>query len=168
MFASQTAPVFTRRHLRMSRRSGHAPWGCTRHRRDQCGFEDCDQPKPVSRGSRLSAGGAAHPPPPASRAGRRRLAPGNAIRGYTSDALDAIRSYSWPWNVRELSNRVRRAVVMAERREITARDLDLPGEAAYDEGDALASLRAAQRRIEIELFIKGISLHRGELDPCGS
>ncbi len=88
---------------------------------------------------------------------------GKVIRGYTSDALDAIRSYPWPGNVRELSNRVRRAVVMAEGPEITARDLDLPGEAAHDEGGALASLRAAQRRIEIELIVKGISLHRGNL-----
>jgi two-component system NtrC family response regulator len=85
------------------------------------------------------------------------------IRGYTSDALDAIRSYHWPGNVRELGNRVRRAVVMAEGMEITARDLDLTGEAVHDGGDSLASLKTAQRRIEVELIVKGISLHRGNL-----
>lgn len=88
---------------------------------------------------------------------------GKAIRGYTSDALDAIRSYHWPGNVRELSNRVRRAVVMAEGMEITARDLDLPREAVHGGGDALDSLKAAQRRIEVELIVKGIGLHRGNL-----
>ena len=94
-----------------------------------------------------------------------RAAAGNAkvIRGYTSDALDAIRSYSWPGNVRELSNRVRRAVVMAEGPEITARDLDLLRDAVHGGGDALDSLKAAQRRIEVELIVKGIGLHRGNL-----
>ena len=85
------------------------------------------------------------------------------IRGYTSEALDAIYSYHWPGNVRELSNRVRRAVVMAEGMEITARDLDLTGEAVHGGGDSLASLKSAQRRIEAELIVKGISMHRGNL-----
>lgn len=88
---------------------------------------------------------------------------GKAIRGYTSDALAALRAYPWPGNVRELSNRVRRAVVLAEGMEITARDLDLPREATHDEGDALASLKAAQRRLEVELIVKGIRLHQGNL-----
>lgn len=85
------------------------------------------------------------------------------IRGYSSDALDAIRSYHWPGNVRELSNRIRRAVVMAEGMEITARDLDLTSEAAFGIGDSLDSLKAAQRRIEVEMIVKGISLHHGNL-----
>jgi DNA-binding NtrC family response regulator len=34
-------------------------------------------------------------------------------------------SYGWPGDVRELINRVRRAIVMSEGRQITARDLEL-------------------------------------------
>lgn len=86
-----------------------------------------------------------------------------SILGFTSEALRVIRSYSWPGNVRELSNRVRRAVVMADGKEITSRDLDLPREATQDGGDSLDSLKAAQRRIEVELIVKGISLHQGNL-----
>ena len=85
------------------------------------------------------------------------------IRGYTSEALDAIRSYHWPGNVRELSNRVRRAVVMAEGMEVTARDLDLTRVDVHGGGDSLDSLKAAQRRIEVELIVKRISLHQGNL-----
>jgi two-component system NtrC family response regulator len=44
--------------------------------------------------------------------------------GFTEDALDAICRHSWPGNVRELENRVKRAVIMADKR-ITAVDLDL-------------------------------------------
>jgi two-component system NtrC family response regulator len=84
------------------------------------------------------------------------------IRGYTSQAVDVLRAYSWPGNVRELSNRVRRAVVMAEGMEITPHDLDLAIE-DLQPADSLDSLRTAHRRIEMELLVKAISLHRGNL-----
>jgi two-component system NtrC family response regulator len=84
------------------------------------------------------------------------------IRSYTPEAMNALRSYPWPGNVRELSNRVRRAVVMAEGVEITLQDLDLTGETIHA-ADSLDSLRAAHRRIEVELLVKAISLHRGNL-----
>ncbi len=46
---------------------------------------------------------------------------------FSKDALAAIESYSWPGNVRELENRVKRAVIMAEHKQITAGDLELGG-----------------------------------------
>lgn len=84
------------------------------------------------------------------------------IQGYNAQAVDVLRTYSWPGNVRELSNRVRRAVVMAEGVEITPQDLDLAGE-ELQTVDTLDSLRTAHRRIEMELLVKAISLHRGNL-----
>ena len=84
------------------------------------------------------------------------------IRGYTSEAIDTMRTYAWPGNVRELSNRVRRAVVMAEGAEITPQDLALASE-ELQTVDSLDSLRAAHRRIEMELLVKAISLHHGNL-----
>ena len=87
---------------------------------------------------------------------------GKQIRGYSREALDAIQSYHWPGNVRELSSRVRRAVVMAEGHEITARDLGLAC-ATLQSANGLDSLRAAHRRIEMELIMKAMSVHRGNL-----
>lgn len=84
------------------------------------------------------------------------------VSGFTSEAVDAMRAHPWPGNVRELSNRVRRAVVMAEGYEITPQDLDLAGE-EHHAGDSLKSLRAAHRRIEVEMLVRAISLHRGNL-----
>ena len=84
------------------------------------------------------------------------------VRGYTPAALRAIRAYGWPGNVRELSNKVRRAVVLAEGPEVTPQDLDLP-EAGLEFEHSLDSLRAAHRRIEVELLVKALSLHRGNL-----
>jgi DNA-binding NtrC family response regulator len=47
------------------------------------------------------------------------------IRGFTASAIEAMYNYGWPGNVREMINRVRRAIVMAEGRLISAEDLDL-------------------------------------------
>lgn len=87
---------------------------------------------------------------------------GKHISSYTLEAVDTMRAYSWPGNVRELSNRVRRAVVMAEGDEITPRDLDLVKEDPPTP-DSLNSLKSAQRQIEVELLVRAISLHHGNL-----
>jgi DNA-binding NtrC family response regulator len=63
------------------------------------------------------------------------------IRGFSSDAITAMFHYSWPGNVRELINCVRRAVVMAEGRFITAGDLGLPGMETKP-GRTLAEIRS--------------------------
>ena len=46
---------------------------------------------------------------------------------FNKDALAAIENYAWPGNVRELENRVKRAAIMAEHKQITAADLELGG-----------------------------------------
>ncbi|MDH5195115.1 MAG: sigma 54-interacting transcriptional regulator, partial [Nitrospira sp.] len=84
------------------------------------------------------------------------------IRGFSVQAIDALRRHSWPGNVRELKNRVRRAVVMSEEEEITRQDLDLSGE-DLPATDSLDSLRAAHQRIETELLIRALTLHRGNM-----
>ncbi|WP_321817489.1 MULTISPECIES: sigma-54 dependent transcriptional regulator [unclassified Paraburkholderia] len=47
------------------------------------------------------------------------------IRGFSADALTALRQYDWPGNVRELFNCIRRTLVMAENPVISAADLGL-------------------------------------------
>jgi two-component system NtrC family response regulator len=47
------------------------------------------------------------------------------VKTFSRQAMSIIESYGWPGNVRELENRVKRAVVMADGREITAEDLEL-------------------------------------------
>jgi len=50
---------------------------------------------------------------------------GSTVRGFTPDALGAMRRYAWPGNVRELENRVKKAVVLADGPLISASDLEL-------------------------------------------
>ena len=49
--------------------------------------------------------------------------------GFTGQAEAALLSYSWPGNVRQLANRVRRAVLLAESPLLSQRDLGLEGTA---------------------------------------
>jgi transcriptional regulator with PAS, ATPase and Fis domain len=50
---------------------------------------------------------------------------GAKVRGFTPGALVAMRKYAWPGNIRELENRVKKAVVLADRPLVSAEDLDL-------------------------------------------
>lgn len=70
------------------------------------------------------------------------------IRGFSSDAVAAMFNYAWPGNVRELINCVRRAVVMAEGRFISAADLGLP-DPGPRAGRTLAAARCEAERAAI-------------------
>ena len=59
---------------------------------------------------------------------------GITLRPFSSAALRSLIEHNWPGNVRELRNAVERAVIMAEGREITTRDLALEQTAARAEG----------------------------------
>jgi DNA-binding NtrC family response regulator len=50
---------------------------------------------------------------------------GRVITGFSPAALERLRSYDWPGNVRQLQNEVQRAVLMAEGAEIQVGDLSL-------------------------------------------
>lgn len=47
------------------------------------------------------------------------------ISGFSKIATEAIEHYPWPGNIRELENKVKRAVIMSEGTEISVEDLDL-------------------------------------------
>jgi hypothetical protein len=90
------------------------------------------------------------------------MASRKSIRGYTPQAIAAMRAHTWPGNVRELSNRIQRAVAMAEGEDITPQDLDL-AVAPPSATDSLDSLREAHRRIEVELLVKAMNLYHGNV-----
>jgi two-component system nitrogen regulation response regulator GlnG len=93
---------------------------------------------------------------------------GAAARRFSPAALDLIRTYSWPGNVRQLGNTVRRLVVTSPEDEITKADVDhvLGNQPAMEplggrpDGDRLsASVGAHLRRY--------FDLHGGVLPPPG-
>ena len=74
------------------------------------------------------------------------------IRGFAPSAIEAMHSYAWTGNVREMINRVRRAIVMAENKLITADDLGL-GHCTGMESTTLAAARDAAEKRAIELTL---------------
>ncbi len=62
-------------------------------------------------------------------------------RGFSPQALSAMRKYGWPGNIRELKNRIQRAVVLAERPVLRPEDLELD---AQDERPVLPLARARE------------------------
>ncbi|WP_020679678.1 PEP-CTERM-box response regulator transcription factor [Marinobacterium rhizophilum] len=50
---------------------------------------------------------------------------GRPLKGFSEEACQAVEEYSWPGNVRQLENRIKRAVIMADGSQVTASDLGL-------------------------------------------
>ena len=57
-----------------------------------------------------------------------KIYPGKAS-GFTPDALEAMRFYIWPGNIRQMENRIKKALVMSDGPLLTPRDLGFEGEA---------------------------------------
>jgi two-component system NtrC family response regulator len=81
---------------------------------------------------------------------------------FSPDALRALLAYAWPGNIRELENKVRRAVIMAPGRVIEPADLDLePGPEARP-----TSLRETRERVEREALVEMLGRHRGNVSQA--
>lgn len=72
-----------------------------------------------------------------------------AVEGISDEALRKLAHYSWPGNIRELENTIRRAIVLAKARVLTAEDCVLlnPTETAGDFEQVVSS--------QIDKLIKG-------------
>jgi two-component system NtrC family response regulator len=79
---------------------------------------------------------------------------GRNLRGLGEAAVAAIEAHDWPGNVRDLENRMKRAVVMAEGRLIEPEDLELAPPAAQS---LPLDLRAARRRAEREVLSQALA-----------
>ena len=91
-----------------------------------------------------------------------------SLRGFDEGAVAAIAAHPWPGNVRELENRVKRAVVMAEGRQVEAADLELAAPRdvlpAGEAGEAAdLDLRAARARAERDVLTRALARSQGTL-----
>lgn len=83
------------------------------------------------------------------------------ISGFTPAALSAIETYEWPGNIRELENKIKRAVIMSDTKNIGNEDLDL------NEGLALSiNLRSARQKAEIDAINTALSVADGNMSAC--
>jgi DNA-binding NtrC family response regulator len=47
------------------------------------------------------------------------------VKGYSPAAIAAIKKYDWPGNIRQLQNRIKKALVLCENKLLSPDDLDL-------------------------------------------
>jgi len=85
----------------------------------------------------------------------------------TQDALAAIEAYRWPGNIRELANRVKRGVIMADGNQITAQALELELDA--DAGDAMPfNLREVRKQAESQAVLRALSYAKGNVSQAAT
>ncbi len=82
------------------------------------------------------------------------------IKGFSDQAIEALAQYAWPGNIRELENRIKRAVIMAEGAKITPVDLEMETPKAKYEN---MGLKEAREALEKELLTKAILRNSGNL-----
>jgi two-component system NtrC family response regulator len=72
------------------------------------------------------------------------------ITGFSLQAIKAIETYAWPGNIRELENKIKRAVIMAEGAKVTPVDLELTSAYMKYVGKGLKEAREALEKDLIE------------------
>jgi len=84
---------------------------------------------------------------------------GVGLRGFSEDAQDAINAYEWPGNVREMENKIKGAVIMAEGNLVTASDLGL----SADVKPPVLNLRVVRQVAETQAIKDALSRTAGNV-----
>jgi two-component system NtrC family response regulator len=88
------------------------------------------------------------------------------ITGFTPEALAYLTSYDWPGNIRELENKVRRAIVLAGGSRITPEDLGFVGHGTRGNGETpplSGTLREARAGLEKKMVKSALTRCQGNI-----
>jgi two-component system NtrC family response regulator len=85
---------------------------------------------------------------------------GKKITGFTPQAIQTIKTYSWPGNIRELENRVKRAVIMTEGQKVTPVDLEL--DFPYSKYES-KGLKEAREALEKDMIQNALAKNKGNI-----
>ena len=84
---------------------------------------------------------------------------------FAPEALRAVNCHSWPGNVRELQNCLKRAVIMAEGKRITEKDLELAPSGSIAN---VATLKEVREGVERELIQQTLKRHLGKISSAAA
>jgi two-component system NtrC family response regulator len=87
------------------------------------------------------------------------------LRGFNPAALEVMEAYSWPGNIRELENKVQRAIILSEGPFIGPQDLGFEAQAQV-EGPAhpeSRTLKEAKDRVERDMVVSALNSHAGNV-----
>ena len=79
-----------------------------------------------------------------------------SIKGFTKEALLAMENYHWPGNIREMENRIKKALVLSDGEYITPEDLDL-----HEKEFRILTLAEAKEKFQNEYIEKVLLLNNG-------
>jgi len=82
---------------------------------------------------------------------------GSKVRGFTPGAISAIKRYPWPGNIREMENRIKKALVLADKAMLGAEDLGINP----DELPAILTLAEARERWQRQYINEVLNLNGG-------
>ncbi len=98
------------------------------------------------------------------------------VRGFSNSAHGTLSGYAWPGNIRELENRIKRAVIMTTGKLIQPEDLDLPYDDELEDdsraGDrgfsvpAGMTLKQAREETERKLVIGALLRSKGNISAA--
>ena len=83
-------------------------------------------------------------------------AQGRQLRGFTDKACQAIAAFKWPGNIRELENRVKRSVIMADGQQVSELDLGLMAPEQSDD-ELPFNLKQAREEIERKVILRALA-----------
>jgi two-component system NtrC family response regulator len=89
---------------------------------------------------------------------------GRALKGFTPDAQTAIQQHDWPGNVREMENKIKGAVIMADSKQVGAADLGLADKA----GEPEFNLRDARRKAESAAIQRALVYTSGNISKAAN
>lgn len=90
---------------------------------------------------------------------------GKTLAGFTPDALACLNTYGWPGNIRELENKLRRAVLLADSTLLTAEEMGF-GESDYAlNGFGLTdkTLKEARAMLEKKMVLAALAKYEGNI-----
>jgi transcriptional regulator with GAF, ATPase, and Fis domain len=79
------------------------------------------------------------------------------VKGYAPAALTAIRKYPWPGNIRQLENRIKKALVLCDKTLLSPEDMDLGEDAA----EPLLPLERAKEEFQRKYVLDALERNNG-------
>lgn len=83
------------------------------------------------------------------------------ITAFTQEAANAIENYEWPGNVREMENKIKRAIIMCEGKQITSDDLGLRGDTEF-----ALNLRHVRQEAEKQAIVNALSMMENNISAA--
>jgi two-component system NtrC family response regulator len=87
------------------------------------------------------------------------------VRGFNSSALESMEKWAWPGNIRELENKIQRAVLLSDGPLIEPLDLGFDAKSVSPRkvNPEIRSLKDAKESIEKEMVIFSLERNEGNI-----